>query len=131
MQFFHDRLLSLHHCFGGRHFGLESTCVQSGQDLSACNLGPFLNKYLRNTFAVVEGEIDLTQINVSVQHQTVLVLIVSSEPPESEPSRDSDQDQKSDNEECLVPIEEGPGWGSGDRSNPRIRRDQRRRGVRC
>ena len=68
MQFFDDCLLRLHHRFGRRRLWFQPTRVQAGQDLPARDPGAFLDQHLRDPFAVVEGEIDLAQIDISVQH---------------------------------------------------------------
>jgi hypothetical protein len=79
----------------------------SCQHLSTLDLGPLLDQNLCDPLAVVEGEIHLTQIDISIQHQSVLVLVgVFPETPESKSRRSGDQDQKSYDEKYLVLIEE-------------------------
>ena len=56
---------------GFRSFRLEPARVQPGKNLSARDLVPFLDQHLRNALVIVEGELDLAQINIPIQDQLV------------------------------------------------------------
>jgi hypothetical protein len=80
MQFLHHRLLRLHLGFRLRRLRFEPARVQPGQNLSARDLVPFLDQHLGDALAVVEGELDLAQIDIPIKDQSVLVRFRPSPP---------------------------------------------------
>jgi hypothetical protein len=99
--------------------------VQAGQNLPAGHPVAFLNQHLSDPLAVVEGEFDLTQIDVAIKQQPVRVgFWLLPIPHQSEANREYRQNDESRDQ--VTPLA-GPASPSGRR-----RRSGRNRvGRRC
>ena len=69
--------------------------LEARQNLAALYAVSLLHQDRRDPLAVVEGEIDLAQVNIPIQQQPVLAFgSVSPDPAEFKPGRDGNQNQK-------------------------------------
>jgi hypothetical protein len=91
MQFLDNLVLGRHSCLGLSHARRQSAGVKASQSLTFAHAVAFLHKHGSDSFAIVAGELDLAQIDISVKYEFMLRIGRAPKTPDSHHRHSNDR----------------------------------------
>ena len=98
VQLLHRRRLRRHLGLGLRDLRRDAAGVEAGEHFALLHLGAFVDQHLRDPPAVDEGEVDLAQVDIAVEHQRTVAVAVMVEPPPGEAAAGGKHDDQEDDD---------------------------------
>jgi hypothetical protein len=71
---------------------IEPTGIESGQHLPALDVIAFLRQYRGDALTAIEWQLDLSQIDISIQQQFGALAVTAKQPPQQQSCDDDDDD---------------------------------------
>jgi hypothetical protein len=81
MQPVHDLLLGREIGFGFCHLRQQPIRVQSREHLAAFHMIAFLGQDLGDSLTAIEGQVNLAQIDIAIEHEFMAGVVVRRRPP--------------------------------------------------